>query len=126
LPAPPGPGYGEIPPWEFGSEPRPVPALAAPEPSPLRPLPGPVPRPMPVPSPDPPNPLLAVPEGDMAKEPGVPLLGTPFAEPGSLETTTPLPPPLPPGLDAGGASTEPASSGPPMPPPRLPLPRRAS
>lgn len=101
-----------------------MPALAAPDPSPVMPLPGPVPRPIPVPSPEPPSPLLAVPEGDIAIEPGVLPLGTPFADPGSLETTTPFPPPLPPAAVAGGASTEPASFRPPMPAPRVPLPRR--
>jgi len=47
LPAPPGPGYGEIPLRALRSDPRPVPSLPAPDPSPEKPLPGPVPRPIP-------------------------------------------------------------------------------
>src|SRR5271163_2260513 len=47
LPAPPGPGVGEIPPCAVGSEPTPVPVLPAPGPlavlSVVRPLPGPSP-----------------------------------------------------------------------------------
>src|SRR5271169_5664705 len=43
VPAPPGPGVGEIPPRALRSEPTPVPALPAPEPapgfSPFKPLP---------------------------------------------------------------------------------------
>jgi hypothetical protein len=40
LPAPPGPGVGEIPPPTLGSEPTLVPVLPAPEFAPARPLPG--------------------------------------------------------------------------------------
>ena len=47
LPAPPGPGVGEIPPWAVESDPTPFPVLPAPEPalafSVLKPLPGPSP-----------------------------------------------------------------------------------
>ena len=43
LPAPPGPGVGEMPPRAEGSEPRPEPDLPAPVDSPLSPLPGPEP-----------------------------------------------------------------------------------
>src|SRR6516164_6068232 len=111
-----------MPVWAFGSEPRPVPSLAAPEPSPESPLPGPGPWPMPVPPPDPPAPGLEPPAGDMAMTPGDAFPGTPTADPGWFETTTPFPSPLllP---EVGGASTVPASIGPPTPPPLLPVPR---
>lgn len=98
-----------------------MPVLAAPDPSPDRPLPGPFPWPIPAPPPEPPRPDFAFPEGDIAKEPGVALPGVPRADPGALETITPFPAPVPPAGE-GGARTEPASSGPPSPPPRVPLP----
>src|ERR1700758_1049150 len=96
LPAPPGPGYGEIPLREFGSDPFPVPAFAAPVPSPVIPLPGPFPWPKPAPPTETPSPGLLPPECDMAIDPGVAFPGTPRAEPGWLETITPFPPPVPP------------------------------
>ena len=125
-PAPPGPGYGEIPPWALGSEPRPAPALPAPEPSPCNPLPEPLPLPMPAPPPLPPRPLLAVPLGDMASAPPPVEFGSPALVPGWLDMTTPLPAAFPPVL-LGGATEEPRSSGPPAPAPLLPrpLPARA-
>src|SRR6202795_750693 len=126
VPAPPGPGYGEIPPRAFGSEPRPVPCLPAPEPSPCNPLAGPLPLPMPDPPPLPPRPLFAVPLGDMAIAPGPVEFGNPTFVPGWLEMTTPLLAAFPPAL-LGGATEEPKSSGPPAPVPLLPrrLPERA-
>src|SRR5271154_2061385 len=60
VPAPPAPGYGEIPPRAFGSEPCAVPSRPAPEPSPCNPLPEPLPFPSPAPPPLPPRPVLAV------------------------------------------------------------------
>jgi len=121
FPAPPGPGYGEIPDLARVSEPRPVPDLVAPDPSPVRPLPGPEPLPIPVPPPEPPKPGLSPPAGDKARAPGPPLLGRPTFEPGWLETTKPMPGALPPEL-LGGALTELASNRPPRPEPRLPCP----
>lgn len=56
VPAPPGPGVGEIPARAFGSEPWPAPVLPAPVASPDMPLPGPVPWPMLSPRPEPPRP----------------------------------------------------------------------
>ena len=81
LPAPPVPGYGEMPPRALASDPRPAPSLAAPEPSPASPLPGPLPRPMPVPPPLPPTPALPVPVGDMAIAPPL-AFGNPTFVPG--------------------------------------------
>jgi hypothetical protein len=57
----------------------------------------------------------------MAIDPALALPGTPTADPGWLETITPLPEPVPPAGE-GGAKTEPASRGPPRPPPLFPLP----
>ena len=126
LPVPPGPGYGEIPACALGSEPCPAPSLPAPEPSPCKPLPEPLPLPMPGPPPLPPSPVFAAPLGDIARAPGVAVLGTPILLPGWLETTTPVPAAFPPAL-LGGATDEPRSSGPPAPVPLLPrpLPERA-
>src|SRR6202171_1914521 len=75
---------------------------------------------MPDPPPEPPTPGLSPPAGERASEPAL-LPGSPSVEPGRLETTMPEPPPLPP-PPLGGASTEPASSGPPRPVPRAPRP----
>ncbi len=58
----------------------------------------------------------------MAREPAPALPGMPILDPGWLETTMPVPLPLPP-LSFGGAATDPASIGPPRPEPRLPRPR---
>src|SRR6266478_2318122 len=104
----------------MGSEPGPVPSLPAPGPGPENPLPGPSPRPIPDPPPEPPSPGLSPPEGDIAKAPLPPLPGMPTFDPGWLERTTPevLPPPL----LLGGAAARPASSAPPNPVPRFPLP----
>src|SRR5712671_6611600 len=113
LPAPPGPGVGEMPPREFRSAAWPGPGLPAPVPSPVRALPGPIPRTRPVPPPDPPKPGLSPPEGDIASEPFTPFPGMPTLEPGCADTTTPVVSPFPPLL--GGARTEPASPGPPSP-----------
>ena len=77
VPAPPGPGYGEIPPFAMGSDPGPVPSLPAPEPGPENPCLGPSPRPTPPPPPDPPKPGLSLPVVDMAKAPLPPLPGNP-------------------------------------------------
>jgi hypothetical protein len=121
LPAPPGPGFGEMPPRALGSVPRPVPSLPAPDPSPCSPLPGPLPLPIPAPPPLPPSPLFAVPLGDMASAPPPVELGTPTFVPGWLETTTPEPAAFPPAFD-GGATGEPKSSVPPAPAPLLPRP----
>src|SRR5208337_4559265 len=77
FPAPPLPGYGEIPALADVSEPRPVPCLVAPDPSPLSPLPEPTPLPIPVPPPEPPSPGLSPPPGDIASDPGPPLFGSP-------------------------------------------------
>src|SRR5271169_369783 len=125
LPAPPVPGYGEMPPRALGSEPRPVPSLPAPEPSPCNPLPGPLPLPMPDPPPPPPRPVFDVLVGDMARAPLVEF-GSPTLVPGWLEITTPLPAALPPAL-LGGDIAVPRSSGLPAPVPLLPrpLPERA-
>src|SRR5271166_623028 len=75
--------------------------------------------------PDPPWPLptpgLSPPAGDMAREPAPAPPGMPAFEPGWLETTMPVPAAFPPVL-LGGAATEPVSSGPPKPLPRLPRP----
>src|ERR1700686_414640 len=81
VPVPPAPGYGEMPPRAFGSEPRPTPSLPAPEPSPCNPLPEPLPLPMLAPPPLPPIPFFAVPSGDMASAPPVEF-GTPTLVPG--------------------------------------------
>ena len=126
VPAPPGPGYGEIPPCALGSEPRPVPSLPAPDPSPCSPLPEPLPLPMPAPPPLPPSPVFAVPLGDMARAPPPVEFGSPGLVPGWLEMTTADPGAFPPAL-LGGATEEPRSSGPPAPVPLLPrpLPERA-
>jgi hypothetical protein len=108
-PAPPGPGYGEIPARADGSDPRPVPSFAAPELSPDSPLPGPLPLPIPDPPPEPPMPIFAVPDGDMASAPPLPPeFGSPTFVPGWLETTTPD---CPLGPDAGalGAPDEPVA-----------------
>src|ERR1700674_451472 len=112
------------------SDPWPAPSLvvsafAAPEPPPDKPLPGPSPWPILDPPPDPPNPGFAPPDGDMAREPAPALPGTPILDPGWLDTTIPVPPPLPP-LLVGGAASEPASIGPPRPSPRFPRPRPES
>ena len=82
LPAPPGPGVGEMPPRAVESEPWPASDLPVPEPSAVRPLPGPLPCPMLAPPPRPPRPGLSPPEGDMARAPFAPLPGMPTAEPG--------------------------------------------
>jgi hypothetical protein len=120
VPAPPGPGVGEIPPRALDSEPTLVPVLPAPEPAPVMPLPEASLRPMLEPPPEPPRPGLSPPEGDMASEP-LPLPGTATVEPGWDEITTPdaLAVPLSP---LGGARTDPASPGPPRPEPFLPRP----
>src|ERR1700729_4234897 len=124
LPAPPGPGYGEIPLRALESAPRPEPSLPAPEPSPESPLPGPLPRPMPFPPPLPPRPLFAVPSGDIAIAPPPFEFGKPTVDPGWLDTTTPFPEAFP--LLPGGAIDEPRSSGPPAPLPLLPRPAPVS
>src|ERR1700678_28433 len=121
LPAPPGPGVGEIPPRVLGSEPTLVPVLPAPDFPPFKPLPGPSPWPMLAPPPAPPTPGLSPPEGDIASEPLL-LPGMPTLEPGWAEITMPDPLLLPTSL--GGASTEPESPGPPSPEPFLPEPDR--
>ncbi len=125
LPAPPGPGVGEIPPWAVESDPTPVPVLPAPEPalvfSVFKPLPGPSPWPMLAPPPEPPRPGLSPPEGDIAIEPLPPLPGIPTFEPGWDEITIPEPLVFPPSL-FGGARTEPESPGPPRPTPFRPEP----
>ena len=120
VPAPPGPGVGEIPPRALGSEPRAVPDFPAPVLSPVRPLPGPLPLPIPVPPPVPPSPGWSPPVGDMASDP-LPPLPTPAVEPGSVESTTPEVSAFPP-APFGGARSEPMSPGPPSPVPRLPEP----
>src|SRR5208283_3460536 len=122
VPAPPGPGVGEIPARAFGSEPRPVPDFPAPVLSPVKPLPGPVPLPIPEPPPAPPRPGLLLPDGDNASDPLPPLPGMPGAEPGLVDKTTPEFSPLPPPL--GGARALPRSPGPPRPLPLLPEPER--
>src|SRR5215831_192756 len=121
LPEPPGPGYGEIPPFADGSDPRPTPSLPAPDPSPCNPLPGPIPLPIPFPPPAPPTPVFAVPVGDIAITPPLPAFGTPIFVPGCVDTTTPDPAALPPVL-GGGPTATPRSSGPPDPAPLLPRP----
>src|SRR5208282_1470580 len=121
LPAPPGPGFGEIPPRAFGSEPCPAPSRPAPEPSPCNPLPGPVPVPMPAPPPLPPRPVFDRPLGDMTSAPPPVEFGSPACDPGWLERITPLPAAFPPAL-LGGATDDPTSSGPPAPVPLLPRP----
>ncbi|PYX09347.1 MAG: hypothetical protein DMG88_06775 [Acidobacteria bacterium] len=120
LPAPPGPGYRDVPPRAITSEPRPLPSFPAPEPSPVNPLPGPLPRPMPVPPPDPPKPAFSPPDGDKANDPAPPLPGTPILEPGRSDAMIPVPDPVPPLL--GGAAMSPTSRAPPNPAPRLPRP----
>src|SRR6202040_2051654 len=82
VPAPPGPGYGELAPRALGSDPGPLPSLPAPGPGPENPLPGPSPRPIPSPPPDPPRPGLSPPDGDIAKAPLPPLPGIPTCDPG--------------------------------------------
>ena len=127
VPAPPGPGVGEIPARTllFGSEPRPAPDFPAPVASPVvfsvMPLPGPVPVPMPEPPPEPPRPGLSLPEGDIARDPLPPVPGMPGLEPGSDDSTTPELSALPTAL-LGGARTEPTSPAPPRPVPLLPEP----
>jgi len=123
VPAPPGPGVGEIPAPALGSEPRPAPDFPAPGFSPLRPLPGPVPFPMPEPLPEPPRPGLSPPAGDMASNPLPPVPGLPGCEPGSVDKTTPELSVFPP-APLEGARAEPTSPGPPRPEPRLPEPER--
>jgi len=128
VPAPPGPGVGEIPARALGSEPWPVPVLPAPEFSPgfsagvsaFKPLPGPVPWPMLEPPPEPPRPGWSPPAGDMASEP-LPPVGTPTLEPGWEDSTTPERSVLPP-APLEGASAEPASPGAPRRTPFLPEP----
>src|SRR5579863_2452920 len=88
LPAPPGPGVGEIPAFAAGSDPCPVPVLPPPVPAPFKALPAPSPRTIPEPPPVPPSPGLSPPAGDMASEPGLALAGNPTFGPGSFETTT--------------------------------------
>src|SRR5580658_10130634 len=123
VPAPPGPGVGEIPArtLALGSEPRPVPDFPAPVASGVffaeRPLPGPVPAPIPAPPPEPPRPGLSPPEGDMASDPLPPVLGVPGLEPGSADNTTPELSLLFPAALLGGARAEPIS---PRPTPFLP------
>src|SRR5579863_238570 len=129
LPAPPGPGVGEMPAFAAGSEPISVPALPPPEPAPfappaIMPLPGPSPRTMPEPPPEPPRPGFSPPAGDMAMEPGRAFAGSPTFGPGSFETTTPESAPLP--EERGGATTAPASRGAPSPGPLLPRPEPVS
>src|SRR4051812_40027754 len=58
----------------------------------------------------------------MASAPAAPFPGTPSASPGLLETTTPVPFPLPPLF--GGATSDPASNWPPSPAPWAPRPVR--
>src|SRR5271170_1183983 len=131
VPAPPGPGVGEIPARAFGSEPWPAPDFAAPEFSPVvfsgafsvRPLPGPVPVPMPEPPLDPPRPGLLPPAGDRASDPLPPVPGMPGLEPGWVDNITPEFSGFPP-APLGGARTEPTSPGPPRPEPFLPEPER--
>lgn len=133
VPAPPGPGVGEIPLRALESEPWPGPVLPAPAASadfspffsPARPLPGPVPVPIPEPPPAPPRPGLSPPAGDRASEP-LPPVPRPGLGPGLVERTIPelscpelsrFPAEL-----LGGARTEPTSPGPPRPEPFLPEP----
>src|SRR6202162_2607540 len=127
VPAPPGPGVGEIPARTliFGSEPRPAPDFPAPVASPVvfsvMPLPGPVPVPMPDPPPEPPRPGLSLPEGDSARDPLPPVPGMPGLDPGSDDSTTAELSALPTAF-LGGARTEPTSPAPPRPVPLLPDP----
>src|ERR1700692_4307544 len=123
LPAPPGPGVGEMPPREFRSAAWPVPGLPAPAPSPDKLLPGPSPRTRPLPRPEPPSPGWSPPGGDMASDPWEPLPGTPKLEPGWAEITTPEVSRFPP-APLGGASDELASPEEPRPMPFLPKPGR--
>ena len=120
FPAPPEPFDGEIPPCAFGSAPCPAPLFAAPLPEPFMALPGPSPYPMLVPPFAPPKPDLSPPEGDIASDPVLPLMGSPSLVPGWLEITVPASLPLPPLF--GGVSPEPASRGAPSPVPRRPRP----
>jgi hypothetical protein len=126
-PAPPRPGVGEMPVRTLllGSEPREEPDFPAPVASvvgfPARPLPEPEPAPIPVPAPEPPRPGLSPPAGDRARDPLLPLPGTPGLEPGSPDKTTPELSVVP--LAAlGGARAEPMSPGAPRPKPFLPEP----
>lgn len=131
VPAPPGPGAGEIPARAVGSEPWPAPDFPAPgfslEVFPgafsARPLPGPVPVPIPEPPPEPPRPGLSPPAGERASDPLPPLPGIPGLMPGWVDNTTPELPALPP-APLGGARAEPTSPGPPRPEPFLPEPER--
>src|SRR5271166_3947504 len=132
LPAPPGPGVGEMPAFAAGSEPWPVPVLPPPAPAPftalfialLIALPGPAPGTRPDPPPDPPTPGLSPPAGDMASEPARASAGNPTFGPGSFEITTDASMPLPP--LAGRATTEPASRGAPSLAPLAPRPEPTS
>lgn len=127
VPAPPGPGVGEIPARALGSEPWPVPDFPAPGFSPavfsVRPLPGPVPVPIPEPPPEPPRPGLSPPAGDIASDPLPPVSGLPGLEPGAVDSMTPELSVFPP-APLGGARAEPMSPGPPRPEPFLPDPER--
>jgi len=104
------------------SPPAPLPSFAAPVPLPFMAAPEPAPRAMSVPVPGPPSPGLFPPEGESVRAPAPALLGLPRVDPGWLDSTMPAPPSVPPGW-LGGAATEPLSSGPPIPEPRLPCPR---
>jgi hypothetical protein len=112
VPAPPGPGVGEMPSWALGSEPWPAPDFPAPEFSELifsvRALPGPAPVRIPEPPPEPPRPGFSPPEGDMANDALPPVPGTPGLGPGSGERTTPELSVFP-AAAFGGAKDEPRS-----------------
>src|SRR5579871_4092296 len=84
------------------------------------PLPGPSPWPMPVPPLPPPSPGLLPPEGDMARDPVLPVVGSPTFEPGWLDITAPELEPLPPFVD--GAKAAPGFNGAPSPRPLRPRP----
>ena len=90
LPAPPGPGNGEIPLCAVSVEPCPDPFVFAPGPSPEVLLPGPLPLLMLSPPPVPPSPGCAPPEGDIASDSAAPAFGEPTFGPGRADSTIPL------------------------------------
>ena len=122
VPAPPGPGMGEVPALAVELAPGPLPDFALPAPLPSCAAPEPAPVVFPAPPPVPPIPAVAPPVGDIAKAPREPMSGTPTVVPGLLEMMAAefwLFPPEFPG-DAVGA---PASNGSPVPLPVRPMPR---
>src|SRR5271165_2585810 len=82
LPAPPGPGIGELPVRSKGLAARPSPTAVEPEPTHTGELPELNPRPIPLPFPAPPAPGAALPVGDIAKVPFSTFAGRPGCLPG--------------------------------------------